>query len=46
MDREEVPVEKVAAELGVSRQTVYQRQRIALPQLRGVLSPTVAAGAL
>src|SRR5690349_12631582 len=43
---DEVPVEKIAAELGVSRQTVYQRQRIALRQLRGALSPAVTAGAL
>jgi RNA polymerase sigma factor (sigma-70 family) len=43
---EEAPVEKVAEELGVSRQTVYSRQRIALRQLRGNLSPGVTAGAL
>jgi RNA polymerase sigma factor (sigma-70 family) len=43
---EDLPVEKVAEELGVSRQTVYQRQRIVLRQLRGALSPAVTAGAL
>jgi len=43
---EDVPVEKVAQELGVSCQTVYQRQRITLRQLRGALSPAVTAGAL
>lgn len=43
---EDVPVEKVALELGVSRQTIYQRQRTALRQLRGVLRPVITAGAL
>jgi RNA polymerase sigma factor (sigma-70 family) len=43
---EDVPVEKIAEELGVSRQTIYQRQRIALRQLRGALFPVVTAGAL
>jgi RNA polymerase sigma factor (sigma-70 family) len=43
---EEVPLEKVAEELGVSRQTVSLRQQVALRQLRGALSPAVTADAL
>ena len=43
---EEVPLRKVAEELGVSRQTVYHRQQVALRRLRGALSAAAGAGAL
>jgi RNA polymerase sigma factor (sigma-70 family) len=43
---EEVPLRKVAEELGVSRQTVYLRQQVALRRLRGALSSAAGAGAL
>src|SRR4029079_17434744 len=39
---EDVPVGALAVELGVSRQSVYTRQRQALRQLRVALSPAVA----
>ena len=35
----------VARSLGLSRQCIYARQRMALRQLRAVLSPAVTAGA-
>jgi RNA polymerase sigma factor (sigma-70 family) len=43
---EEVPLGQVAEELGVSRQTVYLRQQVALRRLRGALSSTASASAL
>jgi DNA-directed RNA polymerase specialized sigma24 family protein len=43
---EAVPVARLAEELGLSRQRIYARQRIALRQLRAALSPAVTAGAL
>jgi RNA polymerase sigma factor FliA len=42
---EEVPVARLAEELGVSRQMVYVRQRQALRRLRAALSTAVTAGA-
>jgi RNA polymerase sigma factor (sigma-70 family) len=42
---EEVPVARLAEELGVSRQGLYARQRQALRQLRTVLSTPAAGGA-
>jgi RNA polymerase sigma factor (sigma-70 family) len=41
---EAVPVARLAEELGVSRQGIYARQRIALRQLRAALSSAVTAG--
>lgn len=41
---EEVPVARLAEELGLSSQGIYARQRLALRQLRAALSPTVTAG--
>lgn len=41
---EAVSVARLAEELGVSRQGIYARQRLALRQLRAALSPTVTAG--
>jgi RNA polymerase sigma factor (sigma-70 family) len=43
---EEMPVERLAEEMGVSRQTVALRQRVALRQLRAALSAACAGGAL
>ena len=43
---EDVPVAEAAAALGVSRQSAYARQRMALRKLRSTLSPAFAAGAL
>jgi RNA polymerase sigma factor (sigma-70 family) len=42
---EEVPVARLAEELGVSRQGLYARQRQALRQLRAALSIAITAGA-
>jgi RNA polymerase sigma factor for flagellar operon FliA len=42
---EAVPVARLAEELGLSRQGIYARQRLALRQLRAALSPAVTAGA-
>jgi RNA polymerase sigma factor (sigma-70 family) len=42
---EAVPVARLAEELGLSRQGIYARQRLALRQLRAALSPTVTSGA-
>jgi RNA polymerase sigma factor for flagellar operon FliA len=42
---EAVPVARLAEELGVSRQGIYARQRLALRQLRAALSPAVTAEA-
>jgi len=43
---EDVPVGQAAAALGVSRQSVFYRQRSALHKLRSVLAPSLAAGTL
>lgn len=40
---EDVPIARVAAELGVSRQNLSQRQRKALRRLRTLLDPSIAA---
>jgi RNA polymerase sigma factor (sigma-70 family) len=42
---EEVPVARLAEELGVSRQGLYARQRQALRQLRAALSIAISGGA-
>jgi RNA polymerase sigma factor (sigma-70 family) len=41
---EEVPVARLAEELGVSRQGLYARQRQALRQLRAALCPSISGG--
>jgi RNA polymerase sigma factor (sigma-70 family) len=43
---QEVPVAETAAALGVTRQSVYSRERTALRNLRSALSPAVSAGML
>jgi RNA polymerase sigma factor (sigma-70 family) len=43
---EDVPLATLAREMGVSLQTVYFRQQVALRRLRGALSGAVTAGAL
>jgi DNA-directed RNA polymerase specialized sigma24 family protein len=43
---EAVPVSRLAEELGLSRQGIYARQRIALRQLRAAFSRAVTAGTL
>jgi RNA polymerase sigma factor (sigma-70 family) len=43
---EDVPLATLAEEMGVSRQTVYFRQQVALRRLRGALSAAVAGRAL